>query len=90
MKPRFRLTRRLWMFLQIIASLCALILIIPCIVFLIAALYIPRWDYTPSDTFHKFRRFFFGIFAGQAFRPVTLNASVPAGTNIRASSDTNI
>ena len=78
------------MILQIIASLCALILIIPCIVILIVALYIPRWDYTPSDTFHKFRRFFFRIFAGQALRPVTLNASAPAGTNIRASSEANI
>jgi hypothetical protein len=78
------------MFLQIIAALCALILTIPCIVFLIAAIYIPRWDYTPSDTFHRLRRFFFRIFAGRALRPVTLDASVPAGTNIRTTSDTNI
>ena len=64
MKVRFWLARRLWIFLQIVASLCALVLTIPCIVFLIAALYIPRWDYTPSDTFHSLRRFFFRVFAG--------------------------
>jgi len=81
-KLRFRWSRRAAITLQIAACFVALPLTIAYIIWLVLTLYIPRWDYIPSDTFHKLRRFFFSIFAGRAFRPLTLRASLPSGTSI--------
>jgi len=89
-KLPFRWAHRVFIVLQVIASICALILAIPCTVILFSFLFLPGPDYRPSDTFHGLRRFFFRIFAGRTLRPITLRTSLPSGTSVRAKGDTTI
>lgn len=84
MKLRFRSARRLLVFLQVIASLVT----IPWVIMLFVLFFTPARDWTPSDTFHSLRRFFFRILAGRTLRPLILRTSLPAGTSIRSSSNT--
>jgi hypothetical protein len=90
MTLRYRSARRLTVVLQIIASLIALVLTIPCIIILIFLLWTPSRDFVPSDVFHAFRRFFFRIFSGHTLRPFILRTSLPAGPSIREDRDPNI
>lgn len=90
MKLRFRWAHRLFIALQVVASFCALIITIPCMIILFAFLFIPDREFCPSDTFHALRHFFFRVFAGRTLRPFTLRASLPAGSNIRSSNNTTI
>jgi hypothetical protein len=86
----FRWARRVFIVLQIIASVLAFVLAIPWKVILFAFFFIPGPDYSPSDTFHTLRRFFFRTFAGRLLRPITLRTSLPPGTSVHASGNTII
>ena len=90
MKLRFRSARWLFIVLQIIASIIALIVTIPSMIILFAFFAVPGRDYTPSGMFHSFRQFFFRVFAGRGLRPFTLRTSLPAGPSIRADGNTTI
>jgi len=83
MKLRFRWAHRLFIALQVVASFCALILTVPCLIILLAFLFIPGHDFRPSDMFHALRRLFFRVFAGRTLRPFILRTSLPAGSSIR-------
>jgi len=69
--------------LQIVASVIALLLVIPSIIVIFFMCYIPSRDFMVSDTFHAWRRLFYRMFAGRALRPFTLRASLPSGTGIK-------
>jgi hypothetical protein len=88
MKFRFRGAHRLFIALQVVASLCALIITVPCLIILLAFLFVPGYDFNPSDMFHGLRRFFFRVFAGHTLRPLTLRTSARTGSSIRASGNT--
>jgi hypothetical protein len=85
MKIQFRRAHRLLIALQLLASFCALIITVPCLIVLLAFLFVPGYDFAPSEMFHGLRRFFFRVFAGRTLLPFTLRTSLPAGSSLRAS-----
>jgi hypothetical protein len=90
MKLRFRWAHHLFIALQVVSSFCALIIIVPCLIILLAFLFVPGYDFRPSEMFHGLRRFFFRVFAGRTLRPFTLRTSLPAGSSLRASGNKTI
>ena len=90
MKLAIRWARRALIFLQIIASALAFLVVVPVMVALLFVYCLPRVDYPPSELFHSLRRFFYRLLAGRTLRPFTLRASLPTGPSIKASDNTTI
>ena len=89
-KLSLRWAHRVFVILQVIASIIAVALAIPVMIIGLAFYGLPGRDYMPSDLFHGLRRFFFRLFAGRTLRPFTLRTSLPRGPGIHATSDTSI
>jgi hypothetical protein len=90
MKLAFRWARRLFIVLQVFASILALLVLLPVMVGLMFVYCFPGVDYSPSELFHSLRRFSFRLFAGRTLRPFTLRASLPSGTSITVRDNTTI
>jgi hypothetical protein len=69
--------------LQVVASMMAVLLVVPSIIVMVLIWYIPSRGSMISDIFHGWRRLFYRLLAGRALRPFTLRASLPSGPGIK-------